>query len=302
MMKQGVSPNIRQQVLELRRHNSLSQVAEQTGLPIGTVKTICSRSGAFRDNERLRAMCSLPPIRVSAETLPAAPTMPPQTKVTGDSEIDAVLWLRECISTGQAVLIDLAMQQVKKIKTPLDRLEKRYTQMIVQANPGNPFAALGTFGFADLKGLAEQSKKIAARKHEAFSRFGDQLFEPTDAEQYCIETLQGVGPNRIGFLDEKLAAERFRADPDLLPNTLADCLHELRYWNALSGLRYAFGTGAGDPPAEVSARESFLFACMATIRPRSKEEALQVLNWMIEDRENRFDRNETDAILLNLIG
>lgn len=66
--------------------------------------------------------------------------------------------------------------------------------------------------------------------------------------------------------------------------------------------RYAFGTTDGDPPQEVSARGSFLFSCMATIRPRSKDESLQVLRWMIEDKQNRFDRTHTDAILLNLIG
>ncbi|WP_205203100.1 hypothetical protein [Azonexus hydrophilus] len=103
-MKQGVSIEAKAKVLDLRRRYSIREVADQTGLPVGTVKTICSRSGAFRDNERLRAMCSLPPIRVSAETLPAAPTLPQQQKVTGDGEIDAVLWLRECISTGQAVM------------------------------------------------------------------------------------------------------------------------------------------------------------------------------------------------------
>jgi hypothetical protein len=200
------------------------------------------------------------------------------------------------------VLIDLAMQQVKKIKTPLDKLEERYRQLVVQANPGNLFAALGTFGFADLEALAKKSKREAALKHEALSRFGDQVFEPTAAEQYCIDTLQGVGLDRMGFPDEKAAAERFRAHSDMLPNTLADCLHELRYWDDLAGLRHAFGTTYGDPPQEVSARDSFVFSCMATIRPRSKDEAMQVLRWMIEDKQNRFDRTHTDAILLNLIG
>lgn len=301
-MKQGVSIEAKAKVLDLRRRYSIREVADQTGLPVGTVKTICSRSGAFRDNERLRAMCSLPPIRVSAETLPAAPTLPQQQKVTGDGEIDAVLWLRECISTGQAVMIDLAMQQVKKIKTPLGELEERYRKLVVRANPGNLFAAMNTFGFADLEMLAEKSKKKAALRHEAYSRFGDRVFEPTAAEQYCIDTLNGVGLDRYGFIDDEAAAERFRADPDMLPNTLADCLHEMRYWDELSSLRYAFGTTDGDPPQEVSARRSFLFSCMATIRPRSKDESLQVLRWMIEDKQNRFDRTHTDAILLNLIG
>lgn len=39
-MKLTVSTDTRRQVLELRRRHSLRAVAEQTGLPLGTVKTI----------------------------------------------------------------------------------------------------------------------------------------------------------------------------------------------------------------------------------------------------------------------
>ena len=110
MMKPGVSPDTRRQVLELRRRHSLREVAERTGLPLGTVKTLCSRSGAFRDNEAHRALFSLPPIQPSKQTLPAVPELPPQRTVTGNKEVDAVLWLREVIGTGQAALIEKAMQ------------------------------------------------------------------------------------------------------------------------------------------------------------------------------------------------
>lgn len=44
------------QVLNLRHSHSLREVAAQTGLPLGTVKTICSRSGAVRDNPRHREL------------------------------------------------------------------------------------------------------------------------------------------------------------------------------------------------------------------------------------------------------
>ena len=63
-MKQGVS--LKDQVLELRRNHSLREVAAQTGLPLGTVKTICARSGAFKDNPRHRAMFKLPEVMTAA--------------------------------------------------------------------------------------------------------------------------------------------------------------------------------------------------------------------------------------------
>ena len=68
--KHRVSEEQRRKVLDPRRRHSLREVASITGLPLGTVKTIASRSGAFRDNTQQRALFSLPPIRESAETLP----------------------------------------------------------------------------------------------------------------------------------------------------------------------------------------------------------------------------------------
>ena len=75
-MKPVVSPQARAQVLELRRSHSLSEVAARTGVALGTVKTICYRSGAFSDNPKLRTMFTLPEIRPSESTALAVPTLP----------------------------------------------------------------------------------------------------------------------------------------------------------------------------------------------------------------------------------
>lgn len=104
-MKPPVSIEIKQQVLKLRHAHSLAEVAKLTSLPVGTVKTICSRSGAFCDNLTHRALFSLPPIKVSQQTALVVPELPPKKDVTGDKEVDAVLWLRQVIKTGQADLI-----------------------------------------------------------------------------------------------------------------------------------------------------------------------------------------------------
>ncbi len=89
-MNPPVSIETKQQVLNLRHSNSLAEVAKLTGLPVGTVKTICSRSGAFRDNLIHRALFSLPPIKVSQQTALVVPELPPKQDVTGDKEVDAV--------------------------------------------------------------------------------------------------------------------------------------------------------------------------------------------------------------------
>lgn len=162
-----VSPKTRAGVLALCRTHSMSAVAQQTALPLGTVKTICSRSGAFRDNQDLREMFVMPQPTQSTCTALAVLELPPQDVVTGDKEIDAVLWLRQVISTGQATLIDRAMEAAKRIKTPLKTLEKRYLDHLIARNPGNPMAvAFGSFGFADLEALAKRSTETATRRHD----------------------------------------------------------------------------------------------------------------------------------------
>ncbi|AYN14303.1 hypothetical protein CHR29_03770 [Pseudomonas monteilii] len=299
--KHRVSDEQRRQVLELRRRHSLREVAEATGLPLGTVKTLVSRSGAFRDNDQHRALFTLPPISASTETLPSVPELPPQEVVTGDKEVDAVLWLRSIISTGQAALIDRAMEGARKIRTPLDVLEKRYRDHLVATNPGHPFAAMSSFGFADLDALAARTIEQHRLRLEGTARFGDALLADTEAEMFCIEAMRGLeqsGP--LLDFDKAQVADRFNAHPELLPHTLADCLYELGYWDQLYRLRNAVDRDASDGPAEATAREWFVFGLLAQIRPRDKAEALTVFRYLIASE--RDDMAESEAILCNLIG
>lgn len=304
-LKPGVSPKTRARVLALRRTHSLSAVAQQTHLPLGTVKTICSRSGAFRDNKALRELCTLPEPRPSSCTALAVPDLPRQQVVTGDQELDAVLWLRQVIGTGQAALISKAMEAAKRIKTPLKTLEKRYLDHLTARNPGNPMAvAFGSFGFADLDALAKRSTETATRRHDALARFAteDALFANTPAEAFCIETLKGLksAQKRFGQLDPKQVGKRFEARPDLMPRTLADCLFELAYWDELYRLRHAVDSNAGDAAPEVNARETWCFSQLARIRPKTKAEAVSVFRYLADN--DRMQDTGTDGILLNLIG
>ncbi|MCE0937434.1 MULTISPECIES: hypothetical protein [Pseudomonas] len=299
--KQRVSDKQRRLVLDLRRRHSLREVAQITGIPLGTVKTLVSRSGAFRDNEQHRAMFTLPPISASTEALPSVPELPPQEVVTGDKEVDAVLWLRSVISTGQAALIDRAMEGAKKIKTPLDVLEKRYRDYLVATNPGHLFAAMSSFGFADLDALATRAIEQNRLRLEGVARFGDTLLADTEAERFCIEALRGLrAAGQFGDFDKRQVAARFNAHPELLPHTLADCLYELSYWDQLYRLRNAVDRDASDGPPDATARDWFVFGLLAQIRPRDKSEGLAVFRYLIASQ--REDMAESEAILINLIG
>ena len=300
-MKPPVSPEVRHQVLELRRCQSLREVARLTSLPLGTVKTICARSGAFKDNPRHRELFTLPAVQPSSSTALAVPTLPPQETVTGDKEIDAVLWLREVIKTGQAGLIEKAMDAAKRIKTPLKELSDRYLKHLVSKNPGNWTVAFATFGFDDLEGLAKGSIQKLTRQHEATSRFGSikGLFADTPAERFAIDALAGLKRAKdFGDYDDGQVDKRFQAHPDLMPNTLSDCLYELAYWHELYWLRSA--CDGGDQAPYAYARECFAFRCLARIRPKSKPEAIAVFRYLADSE--RMDDAETESILLNLIG
>lgn len=303
-MKQGVSEIQRQKVLELRRSHSLREVASLTGLPLGTVKTLCHRSGAFKDNPRHRALFSLPALQPQVETLlPSVPELPAQQSVTGDQELDAVLWLRSVIETGQPTLIERALEGAKKINATPKDLEERYKRWLMNTQ-GNAFAAvLGSFGIADLETLAKRSLERRQRTHEALSRFGTkaQVFADTDAETFCIHRLKGLKRGGL-LLDYKTDAvnQRFTAAPDYSPHTLGDCLHELAYWRDLYILRHAVEPHCGDSLPQAYARETWVFGQLALIKPRTKAEAKAVLHYLFDS--DRRDWNEADAILENLIG
>ena len=301
-MKLGVSrisDEQRQRVITLRRNNSLSKVSELVGLPLGTVKTILSRSGRFKDNPKHRAMFTLPEEQKATSTQPATLDLPPQQVVTGDKEVDALLWLRAVISTGQAGLIERAMEAAKRIETPFKELEKRYHDYLHVSQPGNFFATFGAIGFADLDSLAKKSIMREQRRCEALARFGDAIFDDTRAEVFCTEMLRGLDPRKdvIGY-DKHEAAERFKQCPEYLPNTLADCLYELDYWSQLYRLRNAYDSDYDTSP-ESSAREWFIFGLLAEIRPRNRDEAKAVLKYM-RDHE-RTDMDESDDIMDNLL-
>ena len=299
-MKHPVSPEQRQKVIELRRSHSLADVASMTGLPLGTVKTLVSRSGRFIDNQSHRDLFALPAVRPSSQTLPSVPQLPPQMRVTGDKEIDAVLWLRSVIDTGQPALIEKAMLAKESIKTPLAEIEKRYLKHLVSTNPGNMFAGLSSLGFGDLEELAAKTRKREALRAEAAARFDDILAE-TEAESFCVDTLHGLerGGRMFDFEKTKVAY-RFKRCTALMPQTLSDCLHELAYWKSLYSLRNSVNRDCADPAPEASARDWFVFGLLAEIRPRGKDEAMAVLRYLIDD--NRMDMSETESILTNLIG
>ncbi|WP_421259309.1 hypothetical protein [Aeromonas sp. 602826] len=104
--------------------------------------------------------------------------------MTGGKEIDALLWLRQVIETGDPGRIEQAKEAACRITTPLDELETLYGKWLV-AIAGHIMAGLGSIGFANLDGLAERAIGRRAKEAEAVGRFGDELWDDTPAEVFA---------------------------------------------------------------------------------------------------------------------
>ncbi|QMV72604.1 hypothetical protein HS961_06980 [Comamonas piscis] len=167
----------------------------------------------MNDNQEFRALFSLPPILLSASTALVTVQTPSPKNETGDRELDAVLWLRDCIKTGATVLIDNALEAFKKIETPAKDLERRYSDYLVRASGGKTLAAVfGGFDFANLEDLAQSPVKKKASQDEALARFGSEkaLFDMTPAETLCKKTLRGIKRDKTwNDYDPEEAAARF---------------------------------------------------------------------------------------------
>ena len=295
----------RAQVLELRRTSSAGEVARLTGLPLGTVKTLTSRAGTTRDNQVARAFFALPPLVLTDSTAVTAPAqLPEQRSVTGDKDVDAMLWLREVVATGDADLIRKALQAAERIKTPAKELELRYGRHLIAAAGGDIFAGVfGSMNFADLAGHARNVIDRQTRQREAVSRWGSEaaMWADQATEQFCIDVLIDLEPSGMfNEYDTDAAVKAFEVEAAMRPHTLADCLHELDYWNDLYHQRSAW-PNCGDDLPQVRARRDYLMRCLSVLRPKSRDDAKAVLRHIADDKDS-FNDEVTDAILENLIG
>lgn len=256
----------------------------------------------MQDNQAFRALFSLPPIQASASTALTVPEMPAPKVVTGDREVDAVLWLQECVRTGHQALIDKALEAAKKITTPIQDLGLRYGQHLMRQHGSSMMAAMGSIGFGELESQAKGAIERQRKQHVALSHFGtvEALFSDTPAEAACKKAIRGVKrlkDRAYNDYDMEQVAERFAKKADLQPHTLSDCLYGRDYWNQLYWLRAPFGNG--DAPAYTQAHDDLCFATLAKIAPRSKDESLAVLVHM-EERDAE-GREESPRILRNLV-
>ncbi|WP_257744537.1 hypothetical protein [Burkholderia glumae] len=255
----------------------------------------------LEDNQLLRALFSLPPIQTSGSTSIAVPEMPSQDVVTGDREVDAVLWLQRVVATGNESLIAKAMAAAERITTPMKEIAERYSDFVMLSGAHPLQVAFSTFGFGDLKDQARRAVEKSVRCHEAISRFGslDALANPTPAEQECKKALCGLKRRKLGWFDDDQARARFARRAALVPATIADCLHVRAYWNELYRLRQA-AIDNGDPWPGAWDHDTYCRWMMAQIAPRDRAEAIAAFEHATED-EGIHGTDDEVPILRNLM-
>ncbi|MFK7160253.1 helix-turn-helix domain-containing protein [Marinospirillum sp. MEB164] len=291
----------RAKVLALRQSGySVKQVAEMMGLPEGTVKTITRRDTAILTNPQHRDFFRLPEPAIGSTggTHELAVVEPPPQRIqTGDKEVDAILWLREMIQTGQPALIEHALAMASRLdEETLRAIESRYAA-ILASQRGALVAAFSSMGFCNLEGLARGTLEKKKEREAAVVIFGEGDYFTTPQEQFCIDALAGLETDRLGCHAPEDVESRFIQHKNLLPWTLADCVRELQFWRELDRHKYAlFGC---ELDQATYARENFIRLLMTRIRARDKTEVRLVWEYVV-DQDLQAD--ELNPIVENLLG
>lgn len=323
-----MNSDIKEQILSLKRSGrGYKTISWETGVNINTVKSICRRSGLFRDNPEHRVLFTIPEPKYSTELATVKP-LPPQRVITGHKQTDAYLWVLEVIKTGEPAHIAAAEVALDKLTITPKEAQERYTQYLQQNGAGwtSVFSTMWLDNPQHFISNAKSQREQAAKVRGAFGSY-DAAMEPTEPERLMMAAYGEVyGEGLYGWTEEekaqgsingervfetwdarKAASKGFR---DVLPEpyTLSDVVREYLYWDWLVDMRSAARKeidpgGYDDDYPEISDREDYLDNLLETIRPRSQQEAFKVLKWYLDFSRFRDSwGSDSDGVYLNLIG
>lgn len=254
-----------------------------------------------KGNPEHRRLFTIPTAKPSDSNALAVPSLPEARVITGDREVDAVLWLKEvCQSARDVAIVDRALEAAAKIKTPAKSIEDRYVAWLRRQPDLHPMQiAFASIGVADTERHAETARERIAKHAEGMAAFGSYAaaMRDTPAEVMVFETM-GV------ILDGE---ELWRAKPDRLavlfsesvnPATLSECLAELHYWSWLYDIRWRMsqtehpGEFQGDEDERISARRWFVESLLSVLAPLDRAEALHIaegLKGVVDDANRQVE-------------
>lgn len=320
--------DIKEQILSLKRSGrGYKTISRETGVNINTVKSICRRSGLFRDNPEHRVLFAIPEPKYSTELATVKP-LPPQRVITGHKQTDAYLWVLEVIKTGEPAHIAAAEAALKKLTITPKEAQERYTRYLQQNGAGwtSVFSTMWLDNPQHFISNAKSQREKAAKVRGVFGCY-EAAMEPTEPERLMMAVYGEIyGEGLYGWTEEEKAQGRIKGDRvfetwdvrkavskgfrDVLPDpyTLSDVVREYLYWAWLVDMRSAARKeidpgGYGDDFPVISDREDYLDKLLETIIPCSRQEALEVLKWYLQSERHQGCMDaDSDAVYLNLIG
>ncbi|MFI8417716.1 hypothetical protein ACQKDS_14775 [Serratia sp. NPDC078593] len=295
------------EILRLKREGKgYKTISRLTGVNLNTVKSICRRSGLFRDNPEHRVLFTIPEKKYSTAIAVPKP-LPPQSTITGDKQTDAYLWVLEVIKTGEPAHITAAEEALKKLTITPKQAQDNYTHYL-QAKGAGWTSVFTTMWMDNPQYYIEQAKVQYEKAGSVRGVFGslEAVFQPVEAER-SIEDVYGAYQEVCCDIMAKVPGEYVFTDVLPEPYTLSDVVREIQYWDWLSSMRNsAFRELYPDEyPNEnmhLWDREQYLDHLLETIRPITRAEALDVLKWYLTYPRYQDMNADSDGVYLNLIG
>jgi len=294
-------------IIRLKREGKgYKAISRLTGVNINTVKSLCRRSGLFRDNPEHRMLFTVPEIKYSTSLAVPKP-LPPQQVVTGHKQTDAYLWVLEVIKTGEPAHIAAAENALKKLTITPKQAQEKYTRHL-QAHGAGWTAAFSTMWLDNPQHYINIARKQYAEAGTVRGVFGrlEAAFEPVEAESR-IEAVYGLYQDI--YCDDMTDGRARFTFTDVLPapHTLADVIREIHYWDWLCSMRRAahkelYPDSYGDENAHLWDRNQYLDELLGTIKPLTRREALDVLKWYLAYPRYQGMNADSDGVYLNLIG
>ncbi|WP_312740839.1 hypothetical protein [Cedecea neteri] len=320
----------KESILRLKREGmGYKSISRATGVNINTVKSLCRRSGQFRDNPEHRVLFTIPEPKYSTELATVKP-LPPQRTITGHKQTDAYLWVLEVIKLNEPAHLEAAQAALEKLTIAPKDAQKRYTQYLHE-NGVNGFSIIfGTMMMDNPQHYIKNAKEQAARAAEVRGVFGsyEEIYHKLTPPEQMLEDALGwifedsygwtegekqqgiIGGSRLLEMYDSRTAKAFETMADVLPEpyTLSDVVREFQYWEWVYRMRSAARKEINpdaydDGEGPVSERQNWLDKKLETIRPVSRDEAFEVLKWYLKSERHQGCMDaDSDEVYLNLIG
>ncbi len=241
--------------------------------------------------------------RINIEVTPEI--IPQRKVVTGDHEIDTVLWWNEvCATTTDTAVLDQVMEASQEITLPSKELDTRYLEYLAHSGEPRITSALSSWDFSNIERKVKAARYRIKKSNEALNIFGSYeiAMSPTPPELMLIESTAELPDGDLSSLEK---ASIFANSVN--PGTLSETLDEIRYWDWLRKIRNVLpksdrGSSLLFKHEDMfDLRISFIFHLLEEIEPVDQEEVIKVARAILPDDLN-LDSDSQVKILLHLMG